>query len=80
MSALSKEYANSLWTSMAIEIKLLERRDLKGRLKRVRIPTVPVQGVKFLTCLTGHKQMGLGALNPIFLTGVRPGGLGDFGV
>ena len=36
---------------MVIEIKLLERNDLKGWLKRVKISTVLVQGVKFLTCL-----------------------------
>ena len=36
---------------MVIEIKLLERKDLNGWLKRVKISTVLVQGVKFLTCL-----------------------------
>lgn len=40
MSALSKEYANSSGSSMVIDIKLLERRDLKGWLKRVKISTV----------------------------------------
>jgi hypothetical protein len=59
MSALSKEYANSSGTCMVIEIKLLERRDLKGWLKRVKISTVLVQGVKFLTCLPRHPEVGL---------------------
>jgi len=49
MSALSKEYANSLGTSMVIDIKLLERRDLKGWLKKVEFSTLFAQGVIFLT-------------------------------
>jgi hypothetical protein len=87
MSALSKEYANSSGTSMVIEIKLLERRDLMGWWKRVKISTVLVQCVKFLTSLSRHKKMGLGAYifysdpkNQIFLVGFTPGGLGGFGV
>jgi hypothetical protein len=64
MGGLSKEYANSSGTGMVIEIKLLERRDLKGRLKEVKISTVLVQCVKFLT----------------FLVGFTLGGPGDFGV
>ena len=46
-------------TSMVIEIRLLERRGLRSWLKRVKISTLPVQGVKFLTCLPRYPEAGL---------------------
>jgi hypothetical protein len=60
MCALSKEYANSSGASMVIDIKLLERRDLEGGRKKVKISTVPVQCVKCLTLLPSHPEVGLG--------------------
>jgi hypothetical protein len=59
MGALSKDYANSLETSMVIKIILLDRRELKGWLKRVKLSTVLVRGVKFLTYFPGHLEVGL---------------------
>ena len=59
MSGLSKDYANRPGASMVIEIKLLDRRGLKGRLKRVKLSTVFVQGVKILTYFPGHLEVGL---------------------
>jgi hypothetical protein len=84
MRALSKEYANSSGSSMVIDIKLLERRDLKGWLKRVKISTVFVQGVIFLTRLPsfgfGNSDFEFEQKIQIFLVGFMRGGPGGFGV
>jgi hypothetical protein len=56
MGGLSKEYANSSGTRLVIEIKLLEGKDLKGWSKRVKISTVFVHDVNFLTYLPRQKK------------------------